>query len=40
MSAVLDDAWTRDVAVLIGGWLVVTVIAIVLLLTVVRGLFL
>jgi len=33
------DEWERDVTVMIVGWLLATALAIVLLLTVVRGLF-
>lgn len=39
MSAVLEDAWVRDVSLMMIGWLVGTVLAIVLLLTVIKWVF-
>jgi hypothetical protein len=39
MTTILEDEWTRDVATMITVWLIATVIAGVLLLTVVKGLF-
>jgi hypothetical protein len=35
-----DDPWARDVALVIVGWLLVSALAVVLLLTVVRWAFL
>ena len=39
MSTIFEEDWTRDVATMITVWLAATVVAGVLLLTVVRGLF-
>lgn len=39
MSTVLADPWNRDVAKMVVGWLAGTLLAIVLLLTVVKWLF-
>jgi hypothetical protein len=39
MSTIFEEDWTRDVTTMITLWLLATVVAGALLLTVVRGLF-
>jgi hypothetical protein len=39
LAVLPEDKWSRDAALMITGWLLATIVAIVLLLTVIRWMF-